>query len=40
MELLTYKNDLVLDPFNGSSSTTIACLLTQRNYIEIEILDS
>ena len=37
IELLTYKNDLVLDPFNGSGSTGIACLLTQRNYIGIEI---
>ena len=37
IELLTYKNDLVLDPFNGSGSTGIACLLTDRNYIGIEI---
>ncbi len=33
IELLTYKGDLVVDPFVGSAQTAIACLQTQRRYI-------
>lgn len=37
IQLLTYKNDVVLDPFMGSGTTAIACLLTERKYIGFEI---
>lgn len=37
IELLTFKNDIVLDPFMGSGTTAIACLETERNYIGFEI---
>lgn len=36
INLLTYKGDLVLDPFMGSGTTAIACIETERNYIGIE----
>lgn len=31
------KNDLVLDPFMGSGSTAISCIINERNYIGFEI---
>jgi site-specific DNA-methyltransferase (adenine-specific) len=37
LKMLTYANDLVLDPFSGSSSTALACLMTNRNYLGFEI---
>jgi len=37
IELLSYENDLVLDPFLGSGTTMLACLQTNRNCIGIEI---
>ncbi len=33
MELFTYVDDLVVDPFVGSGQTAIACLQSQRHYI-------
>jgi len=33
IELYTYEDDLVLDPFMGSGSTSIAALLTGRHYV-------
>ncbi len=30
------ENDLVLDPFNGSGTTGLACILNRRNYIGID----
>jgi len=30
------KNDLVLDPFGGSGSTALACLMSERQFITIE----
>lgn len=32
----TKENDLVLDPFNGSGTTGIACQILKRNYIGID----
>ena len=37
IELLTYKNDVVLDIFNGSGQTSIAAILTNRQYIGFEM---
>ena len=33
IELYSFKDDIVLDPFVGSGSTCIASILTDRNYI-------
>jgi len=37
IKILTYKDDIVLDPFMGSGTTAIACIKHQRNYIGIEL---
>lgn len=37
IELLSYQNDVVLDPFCGSGTTGIACVQTERQFIGIEI---
>ncbi len=37
IELLTYKNDIVLDPFSGSGTTAIACIETEREFYGFEI---
>ncbi|MEX2254457.1 MAG: site-specific DNA-methyltransferase [Acidimicrobiia bacterium] len=33
IELYTYRNDLVLDPFMGSGTTAVAALRTKRSYV-------
>jgi DNA modification methylase len=33
IELYTYKNDVVLDPFMGSGTTAVACIESDRHYI-------
>lgn len=33
IELYTYKNDVVLDPFIGSGTTAVAAIMTGRHYI-------
>lgn len=40
IELLSFKDDLVLDPFMGSGTTAIACLETDRDYIGFEISEN
>lgn len=37
LQLLTNKDDVVLDPFMGAGSTGVACKLTQRHYIGIDL---
>lgn len=37
IELLSFKDDIVLDPFMGSGTTAIACLETGRRYVGYEI---
>jgi site-specific DNA-methyltransferase (adenine-specific) len=37
IQLYTYKNDVILDPFMGSGSTAIAALKSIRNYIGFDI---
>lgn len=37
LKILTYEDDLVLDPFMGSGTTAIACKKLRRNYVGFEI---
>jgi|GEM_PF-411779 len=37
IELLSYRNDLVLDPFMGAGSTALAAQRTGRNYVGYEM---
>jgi len=37
IKILSFENDLVLDPFMGSGTTAIACINTGRNFIGFEI---
>jgi len=37
LELYTYSNEVVLDPFMGSGATAIAALTTKRRYVGYEI---
>jgi len=37
IKILSFENDLVLDPFMGSGTTAIACINTNRNYIGFEL---
>ena len=37
IHLFTKEGDIVLDPFIGSGTTAIACLLTNRHFIGVEV---
>ena len=37
INLYSFKNDLVLDPFIGSGTTAVASKLLKRNYVGYEI---
>ena len=37
IQLYTYKNDVILDPFMGSGSTAIAAIKSKRSYVGYEI---
>lgn len=37
IKLYSYQNDIVLDPFNGSGTTTMVAALTGRRYIGIDM---
>jgi len=36
IQLYTFKNDIVIDPFMGSGSTCVAAIRTERNYIGVD----
>jgi len=40
MKLLSYVDSVVLDPFFGSGTTGVACLMTGRSYIGIELSET
>ena len=37
IQAASQEGDIVLDPFNGSGTTAVACIETNRNYIGIEL---
>jgi len=37
IQISSNYGDLILDPFMGSGSTAVACMLTERNFIGFEI---
>jgi DNA modification methylase len=39
LKLFSYKNDIVLDPFNGVGTTTVVAKRLKRKYIGMDISD-
>jgi site-specific DNA-methyltransferase (adenine-specific) len=40
IKILSYKNDVILDPFNGSGTTSVAAELLDRRWIGIELSEN
>ena len=40
LKLFSYKNDIILDPFNGVGTTTLVAHQLGRKYIGIDISES
>lgn len=40
IKILTYKNDLVLDPFAGSGTSLVASVVSGRNWLGIELSEN
>ena len=39
LKLFSYKNDIVLDPFNGAGTTSVVAKMLKRKYLGIDISD-
>ena len=40
IKILTYKNDLVLDPFAGSGTSLVSSVINDRRFIGIELSEN